>query len=119
MSMDRAALRAVFETASNPKPVKTSIPGLGDVFIAVQTAFSSDETTKLLELHSKPDGYDMGRRIAVIVCDEDGGPLFDITSEADVAMLSKLKSSAVVKLFRAAKQANSVEVVEGEDPGND
>ena len=119
MSMDRAALRAVFETASNPKPVKTKVAGLGTVYIAVQTAFSADEAAKQLEQHAKPDGLDIGRRLAAVICDEEGAPLFDIANDEDVRVLAKLKSSAIVKLFNAANKANSVELVEGEEPGNE
>ncbi|HVJ19449.1 MAG TPA: hypothetical protein VM686_28715 [Polyangiaceae bacterium] len=115
--MDRAELRAAVLAASNPAPVSRDVPGLGKVFVIVQTAYTADIAREKLQKHQKDDRFNTGRTLATILCDADGEPLFDVADLEDVAALTKLRSSAISAILAAANEVNSVDVPEGSEPG--
>lgn len=115
--MDRSAIRAAILAASNPAPVPVKVPGLGTVFVVVQTAYTADIARELLDKHRADDRLNVGRTLATIICDQDGELLFDIASTEDVAALAKLRSDTVSTIFLAANKANSVDVQEDQEPG--
>ena len=115
--MDRAALRAAVMAASNPPPVPLKVPGLGAVYVMVQTAYTADVARELLAKHQANDRLNVGRSLATILCDADGELLFDVGDIEDVKALAKLRSSVVAQIFDTANEANSVSIPEGVEPG--
>ncbi|KQV85432.1 hypothetical protein [Rhizobacter sp. Root1221] len=105
-ALDRMSLRAAVAAATNPPPVKVEIPGLGEVFVAVQTIYTASQNRKRLDALRKDDGLDVGRSLSMVLCDEAGAMLFDIDSEADAHTLSSLTPDVVRRIYEAANKAN-------------
>lgn len=118
--MDKDALRAAVRAASGPAPVARHIKGLGDVFIAIQTAYSADlARARLAKAGDGDDGLSAGRAIAAVLCDATGAPAFDIDSVEDLRLLSDLPMSVISEIFRATNEVNAPQVeAEGDAAGN-
>jgi hypothetical protein len=103
--MTRDELISRIVAASSPKPVKVEVPGIGEVYRRVMTAYDADAMRKQMEKLPQDDGCHVGRTLAFVLCDEDGAPLFDPTNAEDVLMLSKLPAGASQVVLRSANEA--------------
>ena len=97
--MSRDALIGRILAASSPKPVAIEVPGIGQVYRKVMTAYDADQMRKQVEKLPKDDGCDVGRTLAFILCDEDGALLFDPADAETVLKLSKLSTEAQQAVF--------------------
>ena len=105
--MKRSDLIARITAASSPKPVSVDVEGLGVVLVRVMTAFDADSVRKKIEALPKDDGCQIGRMLALVLCDEGGQPLFNAEDAEQVLMLSKLPQGASTAILKAANEAQS------------
>lgn len=103
--MTRDELIASILAKSGPKPIP--VEGLG--FVRVMTAYDADQLRKKTEANKKDDGCDTGRLLACLLCDEDGGLLFDVADAEAVLMLSKLPQDLQVACIDASRKSNGSE----------
>lgn len=105
-------IRTRLAAVSNPDPTPIDVPGVGRLYIAAQTPYTSARAKRLLEPFADDD-IKTGRVLAVVLCDEAGAPVFDPASDDDAAMLSKLDGKVTSAIFQAHRKANGLEADEG------
>lgn len=103
------SLRDTILAATVFPPVEAKgIPVLGNVFVAVNSAYSSSLARKALAEMEADDGCNTGRTLATILTDENGVLLFDVRNPEDVLALSKLQNTTISAILTAASKANSI-----------
>jgi hypothetical protein len=100
-------LRASILKASSPKPIRLEVEGIGPVFVKVQTAYDADVNRKRLDAAKKDDNCEIGRLLAIMLCDEEGNPLFDLADDATAMQLAKLPGSVQSAILDASNKANT------------
>jgi hypothetical protein len=105
--MNRDQLIAAIRGASSPKPAPVPVPGIGDAFVRIMTAYDAAQTKKTLEAMKADDGCETGRLLACLLTDESGELLFDVKNAEDVLMLAKLPPAAQHAVLNASNQANA------------
>lgn len=120
--MDIATLRAAVGAAQNPAPhLVRDVPGLGDVFVRINTARQAAEARRVIAAKAAADeasGLAVGRSLATLLCDETGALAFDPESDADAVMLANLSERAIHRLMTEATRANFPELEKDAAEGN-
>jgi len=112
--MDRAQLLAAMEAAAVPKPQPLDVPAWGGtVYVRSLTVAEVEEQTG-----DKADKHRLARAAARVVCDADGNRLFDSTSEADIALISRQPWAVLQRVLDAADKANGASADAVEQAGN-
>lgn len=99
-------LRASILKASSPKPIRLEVDGIGPVFVRVQTAYDADVNRKKLEAAKKDDNCDIGRLLAIMLCDEEGNALFEMSDDDTVLKLAKLPGYVQEQMLEVSNKAN-------------
>ena len=103
--MTRDDLIADILQESSPPPITVEHNGRKR-FVRVMTAYDADQTRKKLEAVQKEDGCETGRVLAMLLCDQEGKLLFDVTDADAVLKLSKLPPDTQMALLNASKKSN-------------
>lgn len=103
--MSRDDLIASILKRSSPKPIPVEYDGQAG-FVRVMTAYDADLTKKKLEAVKQDDGCETGRLLAMLLCDEEGTLLFDVTDADAVLKLAKLPPDLQMAFLNASKKSN-------------
>jgi hypothetical protein len=103
--MTRDDLIALILKRSSPKPIPVEYDGQAG-FVRVMTAYDADATKKKLEAVKRDDGCETGRLLAMLLCDEEGGLLFDVSDAEAVLALAKLDPGLQMAYLNASRKSN-------------
>lgn len=103
--MDRAQLIAAMEAAAAVKPEPVSVPIWGGT-VYVRTTLTVDDIENSPRPGEGRDKRAISRAAARVLCDENGAPLFDPSSDSDVELIARQPWDALKLINDAAAKAN-------------
>lgn len=111
---DAKSLRAALRAASQRAPSRLDLPEIGTVYVRHLTAGDMEAIAADRDL----PGGKTGRNLARVLCDESGVPLYDVTSEADVAEAAALPYEVAAAVTEHANKIAGIGAKKDDDQGN-
>lgn len=117
--MSAADIRALFEARRDivAKPMPFDVPGFGSVFVKVLSAKAAADNADAL---AKPEnaGKHMVLTAAMVICDEVGEPVFNISNPDDIALLEGVDPKTLSTIFTKSRLENAQSAEGVEAAGN-